>query len=1428
MNKNNNETFNVYNLVIQKELLQKYLQKKINKKVKNIFDLKELNTRTQNELLKVFNEMIKAKKYFKYCSSLLININPGPKNINEYLNLEKYYSNTKNIEINNNNNKIEPHLYFFIEQIYNIMKIKKADQCINLLGLIGSGKTFNIIHILEYFSIFHSEKNIETFEILHKSLQLIHIFGSIYRENNIESTACGILLRLGFDENKFNLCDFDIESKILDFTLPFSENGRSFNILHCFIEGSNSELKRIFEINRNGFNFLKKFNNNFDEKTKERFKLNDLEIWNKLFNLLNYFEFEKNEIIDILHCLSFIINLNEANVEKIKIKKKEFFHINSELLYKKLSKNLLININILKYLFGNFSTLEKIKNFIISLIKQTYFILFDFILNKIKEKLLKFFPKKNNNKNNKNNNKIYYINIIDFPGEIKDKNLGGFTTNIANECLNMYASTNYHKIVEKLIKEGINLNRFLPLQCYYCIKSCFVEKGLLENINNNKIDFNEFKKNSLIKKYFLKSIKFHNSKFHLFTYFFSNINVDYNLETLFQETKSFLFNNNIYKIFENSKNLVIQKCYKNLLLNECKDFYSFYTKTLKFFFDKIQHIQQPFVIYCLHSKNSYKIFFNNNNNNNYSYNITENNNNFNKKKSFYNEIPKQITINIINNSLILPILNWDWYGFKEWMEFSELNREFSEFENYKDKIIKIHNKKYKNKPPLTNINFKEMNNKNISKFIMNILARENDYLIGKNFVIMKEGTLNRMKIYLNSMINTINEIKPNKNNNNNKNKIKNNKKNIKNKNKNIKINLYKIKNDINSKEDLLSNQCIIKILSNNKIINDKTPISNLKAIRYNLYEILNHKENINITTLDNSAINNSITNNNPNTTNYENLDTNESIEKEFQNFAKNKNVCKNIDQITYTKIKNLFDIKKNKNYNIFDYSDKNDVIIKLQSVIRGFLSRNYYKKIEFVNSQIKIIQSFYKMFVVKNKFKNFLKCYKKIVLIQKVYKNRFFILNKNAYKIQKYWKEYLNKKKRKEYLNKIIERKNNLIKGDFLDLNNNFDNEILLNDNNNNINNENNNNNNNFNINDLLNFVNKENNKNNQKKISNKNIYNNIHKINKKFYDNSQIQQSNFYNYQKYNNLNFLNLNENNNKKYKINDITNLILNEKDPKKIIEYILSNKKFLFEKFDYSNYLYKTKLDKNNKKLNNNNNNIPVQERLLQYGLNKKNKESLSILKKENEIMENNTYHPFIDKNSIFYKTISNKYPNDFLKRMEYYKLYKDRNIENLRNKFNNDYYDFKVKTNQSSLNILKFKNDGKLKNVYERLYNENDLIEKKNNNNNNDNNENEEFYNNSRQQKNNLNEINSHNYNSNKSNNNEYEKYQNIIKEIDKKKKIKYDNNEAFERLYKNDYKPHKSSENENNNEQIDDNNEKNEKEEDFDLWPVNEKNFPAN
>ena len=83
----------------------------------------------------------------------------------------------------------------------------------------------------------------ELFEMFHNSIQLIHIFGSIYRENNIESTSCGIVLKLGFNQNNI-ISNFDLEAQILDLSLPFSETGRTFGIFHAFIKGANNELKK--------------------------------------------------------------------------------------------------------------------------------------------------------------------------------------------------------------------------------------------------------------------------------------------------------------------------------------------------------------------------------------------------------------------------------------------------------------------------------------------------------------------------------------------------------------------------------------------------------------------------------------------------------------------------------------------------------------------------------------------------------------------------------------------------------------------------------------------------------------------------------------------------------------------------------------------------------------------------------------------------------------------------------------------------------------------------------------------------------------------------------------------------------------------------------------------------------------------------------
>ena len=137
----NKNAYLIEGITINKNLLNKYLYKETEKKLKIINDLSQLSTKTDNELLKVLEQMIKSKNYFKYCSSLLINVNPGPNYIYDYLNLKKWISNTTSLVLNPPEKK--PHIYSFMEYVYESMVKENKDQVVNLLGPIGSGKTFN-------------------------------------------------------------------------------------------------------------------------------------------------------------------------------------------------------------------------------------------------------------------------------------------------------------------------------------------------------------------------------------------------------------------------------------------------------------------------------------------------------------------------------------------------------------------------------------------------------------------------------------------------------------------------------------------------------------------------------------------------------------------------------------------------------------------------------------------------------------------------------------------------------------------------------------------------------------------------------------------------------------------------------------------------------------------------------------------------------------------------------------------------------------------------------------------------------------------------------------------------------------------------------------------------------------------------------------
>ena len=254
---------------------------------------------------------------------------------------------------------------------------------------------------------------------------------------------------------------------------------------------------------------------------------------------------------------------------------------------------------------------------------------------------------------------------------------------------------------------------------------------------------------------------------------------------------------------------------------------------------------------------------------------------------------------MIKNSFIFPILFWNWYGYEEWILIDELIQEYSiDFEKVKNRIIRINNLDPDRKKFESNIilDFNQLPKEEVAKCTLSILSEEGDFLIGKEYILMRKGTLEKMRIYLNGMIDTAEEM-----NRNLKEKLirikieKENKKNKKSRksaifipskleekigmkfegnnrirysskeNKNIsKENLIKYNdlkldyedfplpnkkqfvplNEDNSRRHLLKEQCILNIISNGKIINSEEKQKIIKSKAFNLYYLISHRDRV--------------------------------------------------------------------------------------------------------------------------------------------------------------------------------------------------------------------------------------------------------------------------------------------------------------------------------------------------------------------------------------------------------------------------------------------------------------------------------------------------------------------------------------------------------------------------------------------------------
>ena len=160
--------------------------------------------------------------------------------INSNKTFEEFSAKTRNLYTEAEYSKA--HLYSISFKAHEKLKQTSQSQVISLLGYSGGGKTFAAIHLLDH--LIHKSKCEFLFPLLHSSIQLIHVMGSVITNENMESTVCGLVVNLAYDEN-FTLSSAFIKAKLLDFTLPYSSSGKTYHVLHSLVNASKTQLSSL-------------------------------------------------------------------------------------------------------------------------------------------------------------------------------------------------------------------------------------------------------------------------------------------------------------------------------------------------------------------------------------------------------------------------------------------------------------------------------------------------------------------------------------------------------------------------------------------------------------------------------------------------------------------------------------------------------------------------------------------------------------------------------------------------------------------------------------------------------------------------------------------------------------------------------------------------------------------------------------------------------------------------------------------------------------------------------------------------------------------------------------------------------------------------------------------------------------------------------
>jgi myosin-18 len=217
-----------------------------------------------------------------------------------------------------------PHIFAAGQQAYRNMMTTRSDQSLILMGLSGSGKTFNARYLLRYLATIGQTENATVTNAKLDAVELLlHSFGSAATFLNPQATRCICLYTLDFDPSG-SVTSAQVRTYLLEKTRVAShpEGEGNFNIFYQLIAGADDQLTAELMLDALPGEEPNLYVEPHDNEQRVE---SAAYVWDLIQNCLDILGISESEAMGLWSLLAAIYHLGYAGVKKSAVRGSECF-----------------------------------------------------------------------------------------------------------------------------------------------------------------------------------------------------------------------------------------------------------------------------------------------------------------------------------------------------------------------------------------------------------------------------------------------------------------------------------------------------------------------------------------------------------------------------------------------------------------------------------------------------------------------------------------------------------------------------------------------------------------------------------------------------------------------------------------------------------------------------------------------------------------------------------------------------------------------------------------------------------------------------------------------------------------------------------------------------------------------------------------------